>query len=93
MDSPDGNVVCRAILLQVSADLPARAKLANMKQFNGAYGCLFCENPGTTMPGNSLHRFWPDIPGAEARTHASVLQNARETLSEGCAVSTVCTCV
>ena len=84
---PNGDVVCHAILLQVSADLPARARLVNMKQFNGAYGCLFCENPGTTVPGNPLHRFWPDVPSAPQRTHASVLKNARDAISLGDAVS------
>lgn len=75
------------MLLQVSADLPARARIVNMKQFNGAYECLYCENPGTTAPRKPLHRFWPDIPGAPQRTHATVLENAREATRLGDAVS------
>lgn len=87
MKTPSGDVICRAILLHVSADLPARAKIANMKQFNGAYGCLFGENPGSTLPHNPLHRFWPDVPSAPQRTHVSVLNNARDAISSGDAVS------
>ena len=34
MKTPCGDVICRAILLQVSADLPAQAMIANIKQFN-----------------------------------------------------------
>ena len=29
-------------------DCPARAAVQNVMQFNGAYGCSFCEHPGTT---------------------------------------------
>ncbi len=68
-------------VLQVSADLPARSRLANMKQFNGRYGCLVCENPGSTLPTGHLHRFWPDIPGSRLRSHESVIKNASDATS------------
>lgn len=87
MKSPNGEVICRAVLLQVSADLPGRARITNMKQFNGAYGCLFCENPGTTARGNPLHRFWPNISTAPLRSHSTLLRSAREATSLGDVVS------
>ena len=40
-----------------SVDLPARAIVLNMKQWNGAHGCLYCESPGTVLPGDHLHRY------------------------------------
>lgn len=81
MHSPQGETVCHAILLQVSADLPARSRLANMKQFNGLYACLYCENPGSTLPGKPLHRFWPHV-SSPLRSHDSIMDNAEDATSE-----------
>ena len=78
VNSPQRKKVCRAIILQVSADLPARSRLANMKQFNGQYRCLFYGPP--------LHRFWPDIPDSRLRSHESILKNS----SDGTSKQAVC---
>lgn len=40
------DVVCRARLLFVVADLPAKACLLNMIQFNGKFGCSTCYHEG-----------------------------------------------
>ena len=45
MNSPAGEITCKARLL-CSVDLPARASVLNMKQFNGKYGCSQCEDEG-----------------------------------------------
>lgn len=42
----EGDVVCRAKLLFVVADLPAKASLLNMTQFNGKFGCPTCYPEG-----------------------------------------------
>ena len=42
----EGEVVCRARLLFVVADLPAKASLLNMTQFNGKFGCPTCYHEG-----------------------------------------------
>ena len=69
----------RAALLMCSVDLPARCLIANMKQFNGKYGCLYCENPGTPRPLHPMVRDW--IPGSyRLRTHRSVIANAKESI-------------
>ena len=47
-----------------------------MKQWNGKNGCLYCESPGTTLPGDHLHRYWPHDEASVRRSHASVMQNA-----------------
>lgn len=75
VSTPRGVQNARAILLVASVDLPARAILMNMKQFNGEYGCLYCENPGTTTPGKHLHRYWPRT-ASSIRNHDSLLENA-----------------
>ena len=64
VSTPQGQLTAKAMLIQCSVDLPARAMVTNTKQFNGKFGCIYCYNPGTTHPSNPLHRFWPDVPCA-----------------------------
>ena len=42
----EGEIVCRARLLFVVADLPAKASLLNVIQFNGKFGCSTCYHEG-----------------------------------------------
>ncbi|PAA82821.1 hypothetical protein BOX15_Mlig010160g8, partial [Macrostomum lignano] len=39
----------RVKLFSATFDLPALASILNHKQFNGEFGCLYCENPGSTV--------------------------------------------
>ena len=88
VEMPIGVMHSRAILLLGSMDLPARAIVANMKHFNGKYGCLYCLNAGQTAPGNHLHRFWPNLPATtELRIEASILDDAKLANLQGEAVS------
>lgn len=41
-----GELTCKARLLFVLADLPAKASLFNITQFNGKYGCPSCKHEG-----------------------------------------------
>ena len=41
-----GETICRARLLFVVADLPAKASLLNIIQFNGKFGCPSCYHEG-----------------------------------------------
>ena len=45
-------VICRARLLYTLADLPAKASLTNMMQYNGRFGCPTCK-----MEGEQVHYF------------------------------------
>lgn len=87
MQTPDGIVTARLILLNCSVDLPARAMVTNMKQWNGVNGCLYCEDQGTTIGTNHLHRYWPHQVHSMKRTHASLLRNAAEAVRLGTTVS------
>ena len=91
MKTPAGVMVAGAILLCCSVDLPARAMLMNMKQFNGVCGCLYCENEGTIIGSDHLHRYWPQQNFSSQRTHHSVLSNARDAIATGSVVSNVLT--
>ena len=75
MASESGTRIVRAGLLICSVDLPAHCLCANMKQFNGKYGCVYCKNPGVPRDGMPMVRDWP--PGTrELRTHSSIVQDA-----------------
>jgi len=81
-----------AYLLAVCCDLPARAAVLNAVQFNGYYGCCYCEQPGVTCPterGGHVHTF-PFVTGdpkGPARTTASISALARQAQQQGTAVS------
>ena len=45
VSTPDGEKVGRAILLQASLNLPARAIVLNMKQHNGRFACIYTHSP------------------------------------------------
>lgn len=77
ISTPDGKQTLLCVLLMCAVDLPARAIVLNMKQYNGMYGCSFCYDTGKTKIGSPLHRFWPPQSVTPAlRTHQSVHENA-----------------
>ena len=39
-------VICKAKLLYTLADLPAKAALTHMTQYNGRFGCPTCQKEG-----------------------------------------------
>ena len=78
--TPEGVMTSRVRLLMCSVDLIARAPILNMKQFNGKYGCCYCEDEGQPLPTTHLHRTWPYCASSTHRTHNSVLANASEAL-------------
>ena len=80
--TPVGIKTARSMLLQLSVDLPARALALNMKHFNGAFACCYCESEGEKLPGDHLHRYWPYVPGTTQRTHQSLLANAIKAVIE-----------
>lgn len=82
-----GTTVCKAMLLMVSVDLPARAMVLDMKQFNGKNGCCYCESPGTPRPSLPMIRNWPPGGGHPLRTHESIRENGKRALDLGNTVS------
>ena len=75
-----------AMLMICSLDLPAKAALLNMKQYNGANGCSACDAPGKTFPGCHLHRFWPFDQEGTLRTDTTMRMNALNAALQGKAV-------
>lgn len=52
-----------------TADLPARAALMNMKQYNGKCARHLCKSEGTAFGQHNLHRCWPFEKNPEKRRH------------------------
>lgn len=80
--------MCHAKLLLLSVDLPAQAYVLNSKQYNGKHGCNHCEAEGKARPSQPMVRDWPYEAGTPLRTHSSVIECIRETLTCNTAVST-----
>ena len=71
-----GSVTIRAKLVMGIFDLPAKAPVLCMKQFNGEYGCSVCLHPGKRLPNNA-RVYLPNSVYPE-RTHAQVIATALE---------------
>ena len=82
--TPAGRKVVKAILLTGIFDLPAKAAVLNMKQFNGEYGCLYCLDPGEVISRNL--RVYPYNANRELRTERGIMLSAEQAVSHGCAV-------
>lgn len=80
MQTPEGEMKSKSMLLLFTGDLPARAKVANAVQYNGYYGCGTCNTKGM-YTGSSMS--WPYDPAAELRTHKSIIELATEAFQTG----------
>lgn len=65
------------MILMCTADLPAKAKVANSLQYNGYFGCNTCTIPGTYIGHNMT---WQYDPSATLRTHDSIISNAEDAI-------------
>ncbi|XP_053594486.1 uncharacterized protein LOC106693488 isoform X2 [Microplitis demolitor] len=54
-------------------DSVARCKMLNMKQYNGTYGCTFCEHPTESVDGYRKYTISTNIP--KDRTDESIKEN------------------
>lgn len=87
MPLAEGNVISKVMLLVCSADLPAKAKVANSVQYNGYHGCNTCTIVGSYVDHNMS---WKYDPTAIVRTHDSIILHAKESLVRGKSVSAMC---
>ena len=76
-DIPVGDIHIHAILFLSTADLPARAKLMNMKLYNGKFSCHICKQEGTGYGKNNLHRAWP-LKDIHLRSHEEQVSYASQ---------------
>ena len=87
VSTPSGVHTVKAALVAISCDLPARALVLNMRQFNGAQACHLCEDNGQTSATNHLLRWWPPNPSSVLRTKESLSADAIKATTEGAIVS------
>jgi hypothetical protein len=72
----------KAFLIYCCADSPARCMLQGMQQFNGEFGCSWCEHKGEICKKGRGHvRVFPLEACAVKRTHASIIQHATESIN------------
>ena len=91
----DDSVICFKLTAHVicgSFDLPARALVQNFNQFNGSYGCNFCEQPGEsfqTQKGGTVRVFPYDriSPTGPSTTSDECAKHARQAVAEHKVVS------
>ena len=74
-DSAEGHINVRCLLFVVTADLPARAELMNIKRFNAKCACHLCKGEGKWYGLNNLHRYRP-FRQNEPRNHDEQLSYA-----------------
>ena len=86
--TPSGRKQLQALLLTCLVDLPARALVLNMKQYNGKRGCSMCEDEGQTSGRSHFHRFWPYTDNPTLRSQGSMVRNAKEATGTCNPVST-----
>ena len=83
---PNGMSHIKGKLVLSVFDLPAKASILAMKQFNGAYGCSVCLHPGKHLPNNS-RVYLPEVH--VENTHDSIVQSGKQVLRDGIAVDGV----
>ena len=73
-DSEGVEHITRCIAPLACVDSPARALLQNIKQFNGQFGCSFCEHPGVVAKkGQGFTRVYPlEYPLPSLRSSDSI---------------------
>ena len=77
-----------------TVDLPAKAMILNVKQFNGKHGCTNCEYEGIPRPSAKMIRDWPYREDCmKERTHSSMIQYARQSVKEKAVVSFFFCCI
>ncbi|XP_067649897.1 uncharacterized protein [Haliotis asinina] len=82
--TPDGEVECRAILIASTCDLPARACVCAMNQYNGQSSCVKCLQTGKVVKVGKGHtRVFPpnmDCLDGPARSDNSVTRDALDAV-------------
>ena len=85
----------KVCVIGCTCDLPARALVQNFIQFNGFYGCSFCQQPGKTTQtsnGGHVHTFpyLAKSPKGPPRTQLTCLQNAASAVQKHSALNKYC---
>lgn len=80
----------RAAMVVETCDLPARAMVLNMRQFNGSHGCHLCEDPGENSAVNPMLRWWPYNSESTLRTKVALMKDSVKATLNSDIVSSIC---
>ena len=85
-----GKIVVKAAVIGCTCDLPARAIVANMNQYNGYYSCIKCLQEGEIVKTDKKGRiltfpYKSDSPEGPKRTDDTFLRDASTALDNGSA--------
>lgn len=77
LESPDEDVpiLVRGLLLWGTCDLPAKAYMLNMQQYNGRCGCPTCYQPGETVDSTWVYLNKPELQRLRTDGEARALAN------------------
>lgn len=82
-----GTITVKGLLLCGTCDLPAKAIMMNMAQFNGEYGCIKCKQAGSVVPiGKGHGRVFPfdaSLIDGPKRNHDEFIANGEEAFASG----------
>lgn len=70
-------------VLLTSMDLPAKAKVLKMKQFNGEFGCSHCLNPGFMIGNSTSSKYTLSSEEYSLRTHSSTVALMKLSFTTG----------
>ncbi len=82
-----GKHISRLKLVMGVFDLPAKAAVLNMKQFNGLHGCSVCVHPSKRLANNA--RVYLPNPSYKERTHAQIVKDGESAESTSTSVQGV----
>ena len=87
MQMPEGSCLIKGAVVCCTLDLPAKALVLSHMQFNGYYGCSFCQQPGQTtltLGGGHVHVYPFDTssPSGPEQRHDVVMQHASQALEQ-----------
>ena len=96
MHSPDvsNNFLCKARLLCGTCDLPAKAMVFNMIQYNGYFGCTYCLQSGKQLATGErgtvhVYQYIQNNPAGPKHTTEQLEKDSREAIEKGTAVNGV----
>ena len=75
--------IVKGTILFPADDVPAKAVITCMKQFNGRYGCQLCLQEGDPLANAPMVCCWPPEPSMVLRTNEIIIADAEEAFKLG----------
>ena len=83
VNTPEGRMKARAMLILCCVHLLAQALMLNMKSYNGRFACALCEDPGVPRAPYHMHRNWSFTSNNVDQASRSLRESYRQLLDSG----------